>query len=91
MRAAMWTALLCLVLMPSAHADDVVTGTYEMKSGEVLVQQTDGRMKFSLNATYQTNVGEVSGEVPLTEVLPITSIRNWTAHCHSSSRPASSS
>jgi hypothetical protein len=66
MRAAMWTALMCLVLMPSAHADDGVTGTYEMKNGEVLVQQMDGRMKFSLNATYQTNVGEVSGEVPLT-------------------------
>ena len=67
MRAAMWATLLCLVLMPSAHADEGVTGTYKMKNGEVLVQQTtDGWMKFFLNATYQTNVGEVSGEVPLT-------------------------
>ena len=66
MRAATWTTLLCLVLMPSAHAAESVTGTYQMKNGEVLVQQTtDGRIKFSLNATYQTNVGEVSGEVPL--------------------------
>jgi uncharacterized protein len=43
------------------------TGTYKMENGEVLVQQTtDGRIKFYINATYHTNVGEVSGEVPLT-------------------------
>jgi hypothetical protein len=67
MRAAMWMTLLCLVPMPSAHATESVTGTYTMKNGEVLVQQTtDGRIKFSLNATYRTNVGEVSGEGPLT-------------------------
>ena len=65
MRVAMWTTLLCFVLMPSAHAAEGVTGTYKMESGEMLVQQTDGRIKFSLNATYQTNVGEVSGEIPL--------------------------
>ena len=67
MRAAMWATLLCLVPMPSAQAAESVTGTYKMENGEVLVQQTpDGQMKFSLNATYKTNVGEVSGEVPLT-------------------------
>jgi uncharacterized protein len=49
---------------PSSPAD--VTGTYQAKIGDVLVQQTaDGRIKFDLNATYRTNVGEVSGEVPL--------------------------
>ena len=58
MRAAMWTMLLCLALMPSARAAESVTGTYKMENGEVLVQQTtDGRIKFSLNATYKTNVG----------------------------------
>lgn len=67
MRTAMWTMLLCLALMPSARAAESVTGTYKMENGEVLIQQTkDGQMKFSLNATYKTNVGEVSGEVPLT-------------------------
>jgi hypothetical protein len=66
MRAAVWTALLCLILMVSARAAESVTGTYKMKNGEVLVQQTkDGTIKFSLKATYQTNVGEVSGEAPL--------------------------
>ena len=66
MRVALWSTLLHLVLIPSAHAAESVTGTYRMENGEVLVQQTrDGRIKFSLNATYQTNVGEVSGEVPL--------------------------
>ena len=58
--------LLGLTLMPSARAAESVTGTYKIENGEVLVQQTtDGRVKFSLNATYKTNVGEVSGEVPL--------------------------
>jgi hypothetical protein len=42
------------------------TGTYKMKDGEALVQQADGRIKFSINAAYGQNVGEVSGEVPLT-------------------------
>lgn len=65
MRAAIWMTLVCLVLLPSAHATEGVTGTYKMENGEVLVQQADARIKFSLNATYQTNVGEVSGEVPL--------------------------
>jgi hypothetical protein len=66
MRAAIWTTLLCLVLMVSARAAESVTGTYKMKNGEALVQQTtDGRIKFALNAAYQTNVGEVSGEAPL--------------------------
>jgi uncharacterized protein len=51
----------------SAGTADSVTGTYKMKNGEVRVQQTaNGRIKFSINATYQTNVGEVSGEAPLT-------------------------
>jgi hypothetical protein len=40
-----------------------VTGTYKMKNGEVRVQQTTGRIKFYVNATYQTNVGEVSGKL----------------------------
>jgi uncharacterized protein len=44
-----------------------VTGTYEAANGEVLVQQSEGgRIRFYINATYHTNVGEVSGEVPLT-------------------------
>jgi uncharacterized protein len=46
------------------------TGTYKMEdkgaAGLVLVQQAaNGQIKFNLNATYRTNVGEVSGEVPL--------------------------
>jgi uncharacterized protein len=44
-----------------------VTGTYETANGEVLVQQSAaGRIRFYINATDHTNVGEVSGEVPLT-------------------------
>jgi uncharacterized protein len=50
----------------SADTAESVTGTYKMKNGEVRVQQTTGRIKFYVNATYQTNVGEVSGEAPLT-------------------------
>ena len=47
----------------SAGTSDSVTGTYKMKNGDVRVEQTaNGRIKFSINATYQTNVGEVSGE-----------------------------
>jgi len=43
-----------------------VTGTYTMKGGEVRVQQTkNGKIKFSVSATHQMNVGEVSGEAPL--------------------------
>jgi uncharacterized protein len=43
------------------------TGTYKTEYAEVLVQQTaNGRLKFYISATYHTNVGEVSGEVPLT-------------------------
>ena len=65
-RPVIWTVLLCLGLMPSARADEGVTGTYKNKNGDVLVQQTaDGRIKFSVSAAYKTNVGEVSGEVPL--------------------------
>jgi uncharacterized protein len=42
------------------------TGTYKAANGGVIVQQTpDGKIKFSISATYRTNVGEVSGEVPL--------------------------
>jgi hypothetical protein len=37
-----------------------------MKNGEALVQETNGRIKFSINAAYGQNVGEVAGEVPLT-------------------------
>lgn len=49
---------------PPAPGD--VTGTYKAEMGEVLVQQTEaGRIKFDLNAAYRANVGEVSGEVPL--------------------------
>ena len=47
MRVALWSTLLHLVLIPSAHAAESVTGTYRMENGEVLVQQTrDGRIKF---------------------------------------------
>jgi hypothetical protein len=35
-----------------------------MKNGEALVQETNGRIKFSINAAYGQNVGEVAGEVP---------------------------
>jgi uncharacterized protein len=57
-------------MSPPAKSEDV-TGTYKMKdrgaAGVVLVQQTaNGRIKFYLNATYHTNTGELSGEVPLT-------------------------
>ncbi|HEX2448200.1 MAG TPA: hypothetical protein VHK26_08440 [Methyloceanibacter sp.] len=66
MRAAILTMLLGLLFLRSAYAAESVTGTYTMRNGEVLVQQTaDDQIKFSLNATYETNVGEVSGEAPL--------------------------
>jgi hypothetical protein len=61
----MWIILACLATTLPAQAADSVTGTYKMKNGEVLVQQIDGRMRFTLNATWKTNVGAVSGEVPL--------------------------
>ena len=62
---AMWLLVSCLVPALPAQGADSVTGTYKMKNGEVLVQQTDGRIRFALNSTWQTNVGEVSGEVSL--------------------------
>ena len=79
MRAAMRTMSLCLALMSSVQAAENVTGTYKAQNGEVRVQQIDGRIMFFLNATYQTNVGEVSGEVSLTGGTPITSIKTATA------------
>jgi hypothetical protein len=42
-----------------------VTGIYTMKGGEVRVLETDGKIKFFVSATHQANVGEVSGEAPL--------------------------
>ena len=33
---------------------------------EALVHQTEERIKFSINATYGQNTGEMSGEIPLT-------------------------
>jgi uncharacterized protein len=49
-----------------ASASGNFTGTYKMQNGEALVQQTGERIKFSINAAYRQNTGEVSGEVPLT-------------------------
>ena len=54
---------LSAVSAPDESGD--FTGTYKMEdrgaAGLVLVQQTaNGRIKFYLNATYRTNVGEVS-------------------------------
>ncbi len=49
--------------VPSASGD--FTGTYKMKGGEALIVQTAGKIKFSINATYGQNTGEVSGDVPL--------------------------
>ncbi|MGV1015236.1 MAG: lysozyme inhibitor LprI family protein [Methyloceanibacter sp.] len=46
-------------------ANDGVTGTYTMKGGEVRVQQANGKIKFFVSATHQANVGELSGEAPL--------------------------
>jgi uncharacterized protein len=40
-------------------------GTYKMQNGEALIQQTGERIKFSINATYRQNTGEITGEVPL--------------------------
>ena len=51
---------------PTAPASGGFTGIYKMKNGEALVQETNGRIKFSINAAYGQNVGEVAGEVPLT-------------------------
>jgi uncharacterized protein len=74
----------------SAGTSDNVTGTYKMKNGEARVQQTaNGRIKFSLNATYRTNVGEVSGEAPLMEAPPVTPIGTTIVRSRSSSRPPS--
>jgi hypothetical protein len=67
MHRALWLVLASLVPVLAAQAADSVTGTYKMKNGEVLVEQTGGRMRFALNAAWQSNVGEVSGEVPLAE------------------------
>jgi uncharacterized protein len=53
-------------LKGSGNATASVTGTYTMKGGEVRVQQTnDAKIEFFINATHQANVGEVSGEAPL--------------------------
>jgi uncharacterized protein len=49
----------------AAPASGGFTGTYKMKNGEALVQETNGRIKFSINAAYDQNVGEVAGEAPL--------------------------
>jgi uncharacterized protein len=62
-------SVLSAMSSPAKSGD--VTGTYKMKdrgaAGVVLVQQTsNGRIKFYVNATYRTNTGELSGEVPLT-------------------------
>ena len=61
-------SILSAMSAPAKSGD--VTGTYKMKdrgaAGVVLVQQTaNGRIKFYANATYRTNTGELSGEVPL--------------------------
>ena len=58
-----------LSAMSSPDKSGDFTGTYKMEdkgaAGLVLVQQTaNGQIKFYLNATYRTNVGEVSGECP---------------------------
>jgi hypothetical protein len=75
----MWMMLACLVPALAAQAADSVTGTYKMKNGEVLVQQTDGGIRFALNATWQTNVGEVSDEVPLARKPPAIPMKTPTA------------
>jgi uncharacterized protein len=49
----------------SAPPSGDFTGTYKTINGEALIQQDAGRIRFTLSATYKTNVGEVSGEVPL--------------------------
>jgi uncharacterized protein len=53
-----------------ASSPGALTGTYELKgahfTGVVLIQQLGGRIKFAVDATYRTNKGEVSGEIPLT-------------------------
>lgn len=49
-----------------APASGSFTGTYKMKNGEALVQETNGRIKFSINAAYGQNVGEVAGGAALT-------------------------
>jgi len=55
-----------LTAMSSPAKSGDFTGTYKAANGEVLVQQTPGgRIKFYINAMWKTNVGEVSGEVPL--------------------------
>ena len=50
----------------AAPASGSFTGTYKMQNGEALIQQTGERIKFSINAAYRQNTGEISGEVPLT-------------------------
>ena len=55
--------------MPTASAAPAsggFTGIYKMKNGEALVQETNGRIKFSINAAYGQNVGEVAGGAALT-------------------------
>jgi uncharacterized protein len=50
----------------SAQGLGGVTGTYQMKGGEVRVQEIPGgRIKFYVMATWQMNTGELSGEAPL--------------------------
>jgi uncharacterized protein len=49
----------------TAPAFGSFTGTYKMQNGEALIQQTGERIKFSINATYRQNTGEITGEVPL--------------------------
>src|SRR4026207_2498917 len=49
----------------TAPAFGSFTGTYKMQNGEAPIQQTGERIKFSINATYRQNTGEITGEVPL--------------------------
>jgi uncharacterized protein len=51
---------------PASPVAEDVTGIYKMANAEALIQQThEARIKFSLSASYRTNVGELSGEAPL--------------------------
>ena len=74
----------------TAPAFGSFTGTYKMQNGEALIQQTGERIKFSINATYRQNTGEITGEVPLMGNSAKYVDQDADCILLSSSRPASS-
>lgn len=66
LRSAYQMRVAALSPAPAVSASAGVTGTYQSKRGEILVQKLpNDRLKFALSATNGMNVGEVAGEAAL--------------------------